>query len=434
MSSVSGMSGENRLLLNKHVFVYNEEWDCGEKAREVEYIRKNFCGRVVEGFDSVDDFAKRDVVCYIYGDISKIIKKLSDDWGMFFIIKELSVGYEERESDFNFVSFGEVPLNVAGVGVFFPRFFVEDGGGYFQRLKKEHEFQKLTESNKGGTSYRNGIYITKVEERFVGGAEAGTGEGKMAGKHEVDFKLLRCSTNLDGPTDNFRETDTEILKQVNGMAEIMFEQESKLNHVLAQIYNNGVVGGKEKKAKIKGHSDKTKDMPRNGLMAFCTFYDGDGGCDGGSGDGRLKRRGYDLCYRAISVYTRLRFKLKKCISDDAGYERQFDVMLYPNSVFMMALDTNRLYTHEICPSILSVDMLPTRLGYVVRCSNTEAVFKDGQTYVRRDGKDVVLERPTEDGVKKLKETYYKENSSEEIVVYDDFDFSLNDGDYVRPLV
>ena len=30
--------------------------------------------------------------------------------------------------------------------------------------------------------------------------------------------------------------------------------------------------------------------------------------------------------------------------------KDFDITLYPNSVFLMSLETNRLYTHEIIPS------------------------------------------------------------------------------------
>lgn len=59
----------------------------------------------------------------------------------------------------------------------------------------------------------------------------------------------------------------------------------------------------------------------------------------------------------------------------------FDITLYPNSVFVMSLDMNRLYTHEIIPSILPIDRIPTRMGYVIRCSKTNAIFKNEQTYI-----------------------------------------------------
>lgn len=86
---------------------------------------------------------------------------------------------------------------------------------------------------------------------------------------------MRCSTNLDGPTENFRQTDIEIVNAVNGVRAKFFEDSASLNHVLAQTYHNVKNDeGKSKKAKISRHSDKTKDMPDNGLLAFCTFYQG----------------------------------------------------------------------------------------------------------------------------------------------------------------
>jgi hypothetical protein len=65
------------------------------------------------------------------------------------------------------------------------------------------------------------------------------------------------------------------------------------------------------------------------------------------------------------------------------------VTLYPESAFFMPLSTNRLYTHEIRPSGLDASLLPTRLGYVVRCSSTEAVHKHGQTFIKTQGNELV---------------------------------------------
>ncbi|GAB4585542.1 hypothetical protein [Nocardia sp. IFM 10818] len=45
---------------------------------------------------------------------------------------------------------------------------------------------------------------------------------------------------------------------------------------------------------------------------------------------------------------------------------------------------------------MDAELLPTRLGYVVRCSNTEAVHKDGQTFLARNGDLVQLGPPTPD--------------------------------------
>jgi len=119
---------------------------------------------------------------------------------------------------------------------------------------------------------------------------------------------------------------------------------------------------KEKKAKIKQHSDKTKDMPSNGLIAFVTFYSDniESLIDQKSPDD------HEYMYKSTTVLTSLLFKRK----DDAIVEgpEKFSVPLYPNSVLLIPLSTNRTYTHEIVPSTLPVARIPVRLGYVIRCS------------------------------------------------------------------
>ena len=74
-----------------------------------------------------------------------------------------------------------VPMDVHGVGVFYRRFFehIDGGGGgadgsgtstagagldTFNRVRTEHGFQSLTESNKPGTAHRTGIYLTPVQK------------------------------------------------------------------------------------------------------------------------------------------------------------------------------------------------------------------------------------------------------------------------------
>jgi hypothetical protein len=111
--------------------------------------------------------------------------------------------------------------------------------------------------------------------------------------------LLRCSSNLGGPTDNFRETDSVILNAVNETCANLFEQKVDLNHVLAQVYTNS----SGHKAKIKAHSDKTKDMPRNGVIAFVTFYDF-------PPDVKYKQVPGDIQYKRTSALTQLVFKAK----------------------------------------------------------------------------------------------------------------------------
>lgn len=324
---------------------------------------------------------------YLCGDVSKV---RGDDLSVaerVFVIRELSHGYEHGlASGWRPVDVGRVPVRVHGVGVYYRRFF-DPGVDHFGRVRVEHAFQSLTESTKPGTALRTGIYLTPVER-----------DGD-----DLHFRLLRCSTNLSGPTENFRETDARIVDALNREADHVFEGHAQLNHVLAQTYHNTPTAAdqKQSKAKISAHADKTKDMPANGVMAFCTFYDRLDKLRSLAGDP------FDRGANGISGLTKLHFRLKDSAADEVerGLPAQFTLTLYPDSVFFMPLSTNRLYTHEIRASMLDAALLPTRLGYVVRCSRTEAVHKDGQTFLKLDGKQVQLEEPTLVGMSELRRLY-----------------------------
>jgi hypothetical protein len=379
---------ENKLIINKHFLYKNVDMP------EYEHILNNFCGTIIANMnDAIDPNA----VIYLSGNIKDIDMEINITYKHIYVIKEVSFNYE----GFDIITINQLPLNIHNVGIYFKNLFDLDND-YFDAINNDHKFQSLTESNKQSNAFRTGIYLTKVEEI----------------DKDIHFNLMRCSSNFDGPTDNFSSIDDEILDKVNSVAEHFFEEKVELNHVLAQIYNNtktgGVDGNSERKAKISRHSDKTKDMPRNALMAFCTFYK-------------------DFKDKNDQVLTRLRFRLKKDIVDPT-LEPKFDIVLHPNSVFLMSLYTNRLYTHEIVPSCLSVDKLPTRMGYVIRCSDTKAVFKNDRTYINKNNSLIELEDPTEKGVKELKDLYYKENMTNEMIYYENFHFSLNGGDYKKPLI
>ncbi|MFO0762889.1 MAG: hypothetical protein U0359_41015, partial [Byssovorax sp.] len=333
-----------------------------------------------------------------------------------FVIRELSRGYDEAEDGkaWTLIGVGRVPILVHGAGVYYRRFF-DPGLDHFKRISTEHTFQSLTESTKPEKARRTGIYLTPVEQR---------GE-------ELHFRLLRCSTNLSGPTEGFRENDRRIVDALNQEAAFVFRDHAPLNHVLAQIYTNTPAGAEQKqsKAKISAHADKTKDMPGNGIMAFCTFYD------------KLDRLrpmandAFDLGHKGTSGLTRLHFRLKESAIGGAGrgLPPQFTLTLYPGSVFFMPLSTNRLYTHEIRSSTLNAEMIPTRLGYVVRCSNAEAVHKEGQTFLKMNGGLVELAPPTPEGMSELRRLYAEENRSYAVVDYgDNILFSMNAGDYLAP--
>jgi len=407
---------ENTLLTQKHYLIIAEEQLPNLDLSKD--IKNYFCGIVFSDTKSFCDInSSPDAIIYLCGNIKNNYKEIKNVQCKFVnVVRELSYDYENNSENYKLIDIGQVPINIHNVGVYFRKLF-SLGKDYFKLIKNTHAFQALTESNKPNDAFRSGIYLTKVEET----------------NDEIKFKLLRCSSNLHGPTDNFRDTDNEIINFVNNVAESFFEKKTDLNHVLAQIYENKIVKINEKdvqkKAKIKAHSDKTKDMPKNGLIAFCTFYEFNNNNDIEYSKDDL----YDYTYKNVSVLTRIRFRLKEMVTD-ASLTKKFDITLYPNSVFIIPLSTNRLYTHEIIPSVLPIDKIPTRMGYVIRCSNMEAVFKNNQTYINENSNHIKLEEPNADGRKELKDLYFKENVTVGIIHYNKFYFSLNKGDYEKPIL
>ncbi|MFI6641023.1 hypothetical protein [Streptomyces sp. NPDC050504] len=386
-----------------------------DTARGAGLVR-DFFGSVVTPDDLAPDpsgLAGKTV--YLCGDASAVDGGRLRTAERVFVVRELSHGHrEDGDGPWTTVGIGRVPLRAHGVGVYYPRFF-EPGADHFGRIRAEHEFQSLTESTKPGTAHRSGIYLTPV-----------TRDGD-----ELHFRLLRCSTNLSGPTEGFRPTDTHVVDALNREAAAVFRDHAPLNHVLAQIYHNTLATAerKQSKARISSHADKTKDMPADGIMAFCTFYDG---LD------RLRPLaddGFDHGVNGVSALTSLRFRLKDpaAETDGTALPAQFTLTLHPGSVLFVPLSTNRLYTHEIRPSGLDAGLLPTRLGYVVRCSSAEAVHKNGSTFLKRAEGLVELEPPTPAGMDELRRLYAEENRTSSFVDYGDaFPFSMNQGDYVAP--
>ncbi|PWV54331.1 hypothetical protein [Chitinophaga sp. S165] len=403
---------ENSISKERNVLVVlQEEKEINSEAR---YLIDKFCGKVVNSFSEIQNNTG-DRRIYVCGDISGI----KEDVGPLYIIKELSNNYENyNKPDARLITLGEVPIIISNAGVYFRRLFT--GNDYFGKIKSEHAFQELTESNKPSKAFRKGIYLTKVEK-----------EENEDGNEVLHYRLLRCSSNLTGPTDNFRTTDHEIIDALNDAVRYVFEYKTDLNHVLAQIYENRMKDEsteKEVKSRIKAHSDKTKDMPKEGLIVFCTFYDN-------ANAEQLKLSltdRYDRCYKEVSGFTRLHFKLKNTV-DDESLEKEFSVTLYPNSVFMIPLSTNRLYTHEIRPSMLNADKIPTRMGYVVRCSNMEAQYMNDQAYIKENGSFFKLEKMTPETQEELRSFYYEENRTEKMVEYGKIHFSMNAGDYEKPI-
>jgi hypothetical protein len=408
----------------------------------------NFCGKVIENIETLtlnDKQTDLTTLIYLTGNVQKNLNVINQNeikYKKIRIINDFSYNTNIFDNNLNnnsntnleFIDMAEVPINIHNCGVFFHNMF-DSSKDYFDLLTKEHQFQDLTESNKPSNAFRKGIYLCNVKQDKVNTTEnTGTEEEQKDEEKEGDihFNLLRCSSNLGGATDNYRDTDLEIVNKVNMVANDFFKEKVKLNHTLAQIYENHIVDNQEKKAKIKAHSDKTKDMPRNALMAFCTFYKS-------YYNGKFNEEHLKNITLTPEHFTRLVFKLKNPeVNRKLGYVDSFSIVLYPNSVFLMSLATNRLYTHEIKPSYHSIKNIPTRLGYVVRCSNTEAVYRNGQTYIKEGDKLIKLEKiditNENEQVQELRKLYYQENLTTDLVEYNDLYFSMNNGDYMKPIL
>lgn len=403
---------EARLLDEGHVLI-------APATLEDRGLVNDFFGSVIDPDTPLPEWpslARKTV--YLCGDISKLSGRHLDAAERVFVVQERSYGYNEDDigERWTLVGTGRIPVRVHRAGVYYRRFF-DRGVDHFHRISAEHAFQSLTESTKPVKAHRSGIYLTPVE----------------ADGDDLHFRLLRCSTNLSGPTEGFRATDWLIVDALNREAACLFENQARLNHVLAQIYHNTPAGDarKQSKAKISPHADKTKDMPVNGIMAFCTFYDQLDKLR------PLEKDAFDRGYKNVSGLTKLHFRLKHpdAARPEEGLPAEFSVTLYPSSVFFMPLSTNRLYTHEIRSSTLDAERLPTRMGYVVRCSNREAVHKDGQTYLKNGGDLVALAPPTPEGMSHLRSLYAEENRSSAFIDYgEELLFSMNEGDYVAPRI
>ena len=406
------MNQENALILKE------------DKTKEF----SNFLGKVFTSLEELlnSKFSAQNL--YFTGEITKDVLHKFPLTCRVFVVADLSTGWRTgylAETLYTLVTSGQLPRDIFGVAAFFPQLF-DERVDFFRQITEDHQLQNLKLGARPGDAFRKGIYLTPVQ--------------KIGDSEELHFKLLRCSTNLDGPTENFRETDQLVVDTVNFARNLVLPQTADLNHVLAQVYHNSVAeNGKSKKASISAHSDKTKDMHENGAIAFCTFYEGYSGGDfvGPGVEFRKLDGSYDYVYgKGNTVLTKLRFRLKQdVVGHNLTLEKDFQITLYPNSVVIIPLSTNRLYTHEIVPSGLPVNIIPTRIGFTIRSSKVDAVYKNGQNFIRAEGDRLIpLEPTTNEKVKKLQDLYFAENTSAKIVDYrgDPFFFSMNSGDYIKP--
>lgn len=398
---------ENKLLVQKNLFLHDtdseSESDCKHTdSDELSFLLENFCGRVLYYSHVVKE---SDILIYMVGDISKILATIKEKCHncRLYAVNPFS---HNMVAEIDVVNHGFVPINVFNLGVYFREMFTDS---LFDKIFQQHKFSELTESNKQTNAFRTGVYLSNVKQNL----------------DTLKFNLLRCSTNFQFPTENFRDIDHEIIHTLNDICRFYFEKPFDFNHVLAQIYENKVVESRSKKARISAHSDKTKDMPSEALMAFCTFYTG-------LNKMGVKKCGFDYHYKSNSALTKLVFHKKSGVQYSID---RFELALYPNSVFVMPLSTNRLFTHEIMPSILDIEYLPTRMGYVVRCSKTVCLHKDGKNFVvDKYGYMMQMTEMTEAEFLELKRLYFIENTSADFVEYPFFHSSMNHGDYLQPII
>eukprot|EP00730_Choanoeca_flexa_P011299 TRINITY_DN24415_c0_g1_i1.p1 TRINITY_DN24415_c0_g1~~TRINITY_DN24415_c0_g1_i1.p1 ORF type:complete len:420 (+),score=77.19 TRINITY_DN24415_c0_g1_i1:24-1262(+) len=372
-------------------------------------LHRQFAGTVVQYQAGIK---LSDEVCIVYL-AGVITEEATDFWAEFdtapvCVIEDLAKGDLHT---FKRVTIGQVPIEIPNVGVFFPRLF--DDPDMFEHVEQAHEFQQLTESNKPNHAHRTGLYLSQIQQ--------------LSGQR-VEFNLMRCSSNFSGPTEGFADVDEAIMAALNTESQRHFADSAEINHVLAQIYHNKEAepGKKQSKAGISSHSDKTKDMHANGLLAFCSFYT--------VIHQFVSNNGFDYEHAGVSRLPVLRFKGKGLIYGDSP--PIVDIPLYPGSVLIISLDVNRTQTHAIVPSRLQPNMIPTRMGYVARCSRVKAVSQAGTTFVRTVAEELTeLHKPTHADMRWLKDKYYQVNVTGDVIDYGTTPvlFSMNEGDYECPI-
>jgi len=130
---------ECTMLTDKHVLVCLDEdlTDLNPKLiRELEYIKKNFCGLVYSNITDLNNLIRTSDVSdrsfYLCcGSHCCALKTMKTN--QIFIIRELiDSRTDPQPSGYKLISIGQVPLNVHNQGVFFKNFFDSDKD-YFDR-------------------------------------------------------------------------------------------------------------------------------------------------------------------------------------------------------------------------------------------------------------------------------------------------------------
>lgn len=424
-------------LLNlSNIFLYVKN-DCNKflsKGDEIDlkFVMENFAGQVC---DNIDDYNTKfkcpETITFIAGNVDYILNCLGYDKKFdrrIVIVTNFSneQTYSKYESEFDFFTSAMLPINIHNLGIYIRCLFDDEtqyNNYYYDKITKAHDLISLTESNKSSMAFRTGRYLTKITQH-----DSCPDDENCFKSHELHYKYMRCSTNFQKGTHNFYKIDNEIIDKTNRHMNKYFTNCAEFNHVLAQAYHNKIDEfGKSRHANISKHSDKTEDMPENALIGFFTSYKFDPSVEYGYQD-------FEIFYKNQLVLTKLNFERKHDVDIELYPTKQFSISLYPGSVLAIPLSTNRLYTHEIKTPGLNPNILPTRLGYVMKSSKTNAIYDvlTNKTYIEDETGRTEMHPITEEEMKYLRDMYFQENVNSQRVVYDNMYYSMNDGDYMIP--
>lgn len=115
---------ENKISKDRNILIVLQENI--ELNSELHYLTENFCGSVVKNLSEIQT-SLSDKRIYVCGDIDQ----LKEENQTFFVIKELSVNYENHIGEnIQLVTLGKVPILVSNAGIYFRDMF--DNGDYFK--------------------------------------------------------------------------------------------------------------------------------------------------------------------------------------------------------------------------------------------------------------------------------------------------------------
>jgi hypothetical protein len=383
------MSIENELLTDVHILLYAHVKPASKLlGAEFMYLKLHFCGKVVENVREI----KRSINTIIYFCGNALRSPLDA-----FVIKELSYNITTQST----VSLGAVPINISGAGIMFRRFFTKDC--IFSEITNDRAFKQVTENCGSEKIAHTGLFLSPVERHRDGL------------KYYIQRSRMVCSE----PLSCMKTIDAEITSLVNVSVNSFFKSKVRFNHIFADLHSPA----ENRKYKPFNKSENTKDMHADALIAYCTFYKDYDGLDfiRQSSDDSI----FDCAYGGTSIFPKMRFKLKRDAPLDKYMRNSFTVTLYPNSLFVISLSTNRFYTHEV---IMPNTKKLTRVNYTLCSSKTWVLFRN-RPYIYENG---ILTRMDKIGGERLEELCSKENNSSIKIDYPNVYCSLSEGDYKEP--